>query len=130
MTDNLPLNDIWFEAGRELGYPIGDPNVILQNVFTTTELSRLKGRRATTYTQYIEPILTTRRNLNVIRFAHVEQVEFSGRVARSVIYKRHGKEFRVTSRKEIIVSAGSYGSSVILFKSGVGPKEMLEEAEV
>lgn len=129
-TDELPISNVWFQAGRELGYPKADPNVVARSVFTTTELSRVKGRRCTTYTQYIEPILSTRKNLDVIRLAEVEKIEFERNIAQSVIYRRHGKVYEAIFRKELILSAGTFGTPVILFKSGIGPKSALDEAEV
>lgn len=53
-----------------------------------------------------------------------------GKNAAGVLYTRHGEKIEVLARKEIILSAGVFGSSAILQRSGIGPKYLLESLNV
>ncbi|KAF4527236.1 hypothetical protein B566_EDAN016109 [Ephemera danica] len=74
---------------------------------------------------FLQPA-SERKNLHVIKGAHVTRIVFEGKVARAVQYKRGETLHTVRANKEIIVSAGVIGSPQILMLSGVGPREHLE----
>jgi len=88
------------------------------------------GRRQTTYTTYVEPILETRKNLKVVTYANVMKILIRQNHAYGVEYERHGTILNAFARKEVILSAGVYGTPMLLFKSGIGPKGMLKRAGV
>ena len=50
--------------------------------------------------------------------------------ARSVVFEREGKRFKVKAKEEIILSAGAIGSPAILMRSGVGPADHLHDLNV
>lgn len=54
----------------------------------------------------------------------------SNKVAYGVLYRRHGIIQIAHASKEVIISAGTISSPMLLIKSGIGPKEILEKAEV
>ncbi|ODM92762.1 Glucose dehydrogenase [FAD, quinone], partial [Orchesella cincta] len=85
--------------------------------FMPREFSKRFGRRVSAYAGYIRPFLRTRRNLRVIAKSEVRRILGSS--------KQHSK-----SRKEIIISAGVIGSPLLLMRSGVGPRDVLDEAQV
>ena len=98
------------------------------------EVARKLGRRHSAYVTYLEPILLTRKNLKLIKFANVTRVLFSRdqkeKRAIGVEYTRHGYKFKAYASKEVIISAGSFGSPMVLFKSGIGPFQILKAAGV
>ncbi|MEK9786279.1 MAG: GMC family oxidoreductase N-terminal domain-containing protein, partial [Gammaproteobacteria bacterium] len=66
----------------------------------------------------------------VVTRAEGESVGLDGSQARSVSYWRHGSRHVMSANKEIILSAGSIGSPSILQRSGIGPSDVLERANV
>jgi len=47
-----------------------------------------------------------------------------------VAYTRHGLPQIAHVSNEVIISAGTFASPLLLIKSGIGPKDVLEEAKV
>jgi len=96
------------------------------------------GRRQSTYITYIQPIMEVRRKLHVIKYADVTEIIFSSQhknkglnpEAIGVKYNRHGTIFSTYALKEVLISAGVFGSPMLLFKSGIGPAKMLRKANV
>lgn len=129
----------WLQAGRFLGYPIADPNGPQQVSFTPVEFTKKFGRRVSSYTGYLRPLLNSRLrpNLKVIVKAEVKRVIFAGNNAVGVMYSERDNEASlfgqttfVRARKEIIISAGVINSPVILMKSGIGPQNVLSSARI
>lgn len=50
--------------------------------------------------------------------------------AYGVAYTRHGIPQIAHAKKEVIVSAGSFGSPILLTKSGIGQQDVLKAAKV
>jgi len=93
-------------------------------------VTRKGGYRFSSFTSYIQPFLTTRKKLKVVSYAQVERILFEGKRAVGVAYTRHGVSLKAYSVKEVIVSAGVFGSSILLFKSGIGPKKLLAKTKI
>jgi len=88
------------------------------------------GKRSDTYTAYLKPILH-RKNLHVIRYAHVQKILLDGmNKASGVIYKRNGELITVNAKEEVIVSAGGIASPQILMLSGIGAAQHLNSVGV
>ena len=58
------------------------------------------------------------------------QIQFEGRQATGVVLKHEGQEKVVKSTGEIILAAGTVGTTKLLLLSGVGPKTHLQELKV
>jgi len=58
------------------------------------------------------------------------QIQFEGRKATGVVIKHEGKEKVVKATGEIILAAGTVGTTKLLLLSGVGPKAHLDELKV
>ncbi|XP_066910394.1 glucose dehydrogenase [FAD, quinone]-like isoform X1 [Clytia hemisphaerica] len=84
------------------------------------------GQRCSTAKAYLKP---KRSNLHVSPFSHVQKIliDPETKTAEGVVYKKNGKSMTVKAKKEVILSAGAFGSPQILMLSGVGPKEELEK---
>jgi choline dehydrogenase-like flavoprotein len=76
-----------------------------------------------------------RKNITIWTDATVSKVilaeEFEGLRATGVeMVMKSGATIIARARKEVIVSAGAYGSPAILLRSGLGPKDELEKVGV
>ncbi|KAG4071087.1 hypothetical protein HA402_013401 [Bradysia odoriphaga] len=133
-SNHSPMIPMWFEAGRELGFESGDPNGFQKEGFTTFNMAINKGRRSSTYSEYVENWEKNPLNngkLTVIRYATVNEVLMDeNNRAYGVTYNRHGIPQIAHASKEIILSAGAFQSPMILMKSGIGPADVLQEAGI
>ncbi|CAL8122606.1 unnamed protein product [Orchesella dallaii] len=125
-----PGLDTWLEAGEALGYPISDPNGPQIISFTPIEYNKRSGRRVSSYTAFIKPFENTRSNLQVVTRAHVTELIMEGNKAVGVKYNNSNEIISVYATKEVILSAGAYGSPMLLQKSGIGPRDVLENAGI
>ena len=73
---------------------------------------------------FLHPALR-RPNLEVTNCAFVERIVFEGDRAVGVELVRNGVRETVRAEREVIVSAGTYQSPVLLMLSGIGPAEEL-----
>jgi choline dehydrogenase len=125
-----PLYRAFIEAGREAGYPVTDDyNGYRQEGFGEMHMTVDGGVRCSTALAYLYPALG-RPNLELVRKASVERIEFDGRKATGVSYSVGTDQAFASAREEIIVCAGSIGSPILLQRSGVGPGEVLQAAGV
>jgi choline dehydrogenase len=85
--------------------------------------------RASAETAYLRPALA-RPNLMVYQFTVATRILFNNTKAIGITANTLGKEFRLTAKKEIIISAGAFQSPQLLMVSGIGPKETLEKVGI
>lgn len=89
------------------------------------------GERHSSFAAFIKPFLYKRKSLRVMPYSEVDQILInSDNVAYGVRYKRHGIPQIAHAAKEIILSAGTFSSPLLLMKSGVGPRNVLKEAGI
>lgn len=70
-------------------------------------------------------------NLTVYQSTMAKRVLFNAnKKATGVLVDTQGKKFTLTATKEVIISAGVFGSPHLLLVSGVGPAATLEEFEI
>ncbi len=125
-----PLYAAFIDSGREAGYPLTDDyNGEQQEGFGPMHMTVGAGVRASTARAYLRPAMG-RRNLRVVTGTLVWRVLFEQNRAVAVEYEKDGQVFQLRARREVIVSAGSIGSPVILQRSGVGPANVLSDAGV
>ena len=129
-TNHTVLVERFLEAGKELGYKVGDNNGKEQvGVFSHMQANVYNGERQSTAEAYLRPAMN-RLNLDIVIHAHVTKVNFEGKRAVGVDYLRKGRMHSVRAKKEVILSAGTIGSAHILLISGVGPKDHLDDMGV
>ena len=87
-------------------------------------MTQRHGARWSAAQAYLHPALH-RSNLQVFTNALVRGVEFDGKQARRVLVQQYGEELTLVAEREIVLSAGAYGSPQILMLSGVGPADSL-----
>ena len=123
--DPTPVARVWNDAGRQMGYRVGDLNGKFQTGFMLPQGTIRRGARCSTAKAYLRPA-RKRPNLTVITFAHVTKILFNHqRRAIGVDFVRFGQASTVLANKEIILSAGAVNSPQILMLSGIGPAEHL-----
>jgi len=129
MTRN-PLYQAFIDAGVEAGYPrTKDYNGYCQEGFGPMHMTVSGGVRESTSRAYLRPAMK-RPNLTVFKDALVDKIVFEGKRAVGVSGTRRGKGFELRANSEVILSAGSIASPMILQRSGVGPAALLESVGV
>jgi len=146
----MPILKYFQDAAKELGLDYGDANgpqkegVTLHKTFdlvifmlnfiikgmSPLDWTRWKGRGLTTCSVFIDPIVGIRKSLTVVKYAEVTRIIFTLKTATGVEFTKFGKTFLLLAKREVIISAGAFGSPILLFKSGIGPAEMLSRAKV
>ena len=116
-----PLVRVFYEAGKELGYPFNpDVNGERQEGIGPNQGSIRFGRRNSTARAFLRPVMD-RPNLSVETEARVDRILFEEGRARTVVYSRGGAKREATADGEIVLSAGAIASPAILLRSGIGP---------
>ena len=91
------------------------------------QVTQKKGKRWSAAKAYLEPI-KDRTNLTVLTDVNVDKLIIENGRASAVRYlDKNQQEFTIKASKEIILSAGAFGSPQILLRSGIGPKSELEK---
>ena len=125
---NNPLYHAFIEAGQQAGYPATeDVNGYQQEGFGPMDrFVTPNGRRASTARGYLDQA-KGRANLTIETRAITDVITFEGTRATGVRYARHGKPRAVSARREVLLCAGAIASPQILQRSGVGPRDVLDE---
>jgi choline dehydrogenase-like flavoprotein len=87
------------------------------------------GRRESGVTAFLRPA-QRRPNLKVVVDALAHRVLLEQRRAIGVQIERHGSPLTLMARREVILSAGSYGTPALLMRSGIGALKLLQSAGV
>lgn len=93
------------------------------------QVNLIQGVRFSPADAFLNESVMTRPNLYVQVKALVDKILFQGNKAKSVrfIDKNTDVVKTVHIRKEVILTAGVFGSPAILLRSGIGPKKELED---
>ncbi len=125
-----PLYRAFIEAGVQAGYPrTEDCNGFQQEGFGPMQMTVGNGVRASSARAYLAPV-RHRRNLAVITGANVDRVLLDGGAATGVAFRRGRRRIEAAAAREVILAAGAIGSPVLLQRSGIGPRDVLENAGV
>jgi len=92
-------------------------------------VNQKRGLRWSAAKGFLKPALS-RPNLKLETGVLAERVLFEGLRATGVRYRRHGETVEARARGEVILCAGSVGSTQLLQLSGVGPAEWLSDQGV
>jgi choline dehydrogenase len=121
-----PLVDAQLEAAVGAGYElIEDLNVDRPEGVSRFQLTQRNGMRCSAADAFLHPA-EPRPNLEVRSGVFVERIVFEGDRAVGVELVQNGVRETVRAEREVIVSAGTYQSPVLLMLSGIGPAEDLE----
>jgi choline dehydrogenase-like flavoprotein len=121
-----PLIDAQLEAAVQAGYElIEDLNVDRPEGVSRFQLTQRDGLRCSAADAFLHPA-EERPNLEVTSGVFAERIVFEGDRAVGVDLVRDGVRETVRAEREVILSAGSYQSPVLLMLSGIGPAEELQ----
>eukprot|EP01133_Synstelium_polycarpum_P020472 gene20472-24565_t len=120
------LNQDPMKSGNLSGYY---PQMYTMKYYNTS----VGWRRETTYSQFTQPTMDKRYNLEVMVYTQATKIEFSGRgsspkVAKGVHVRDvgTGRESFIRARRQVIVSLGAFDTPILLQLSGVGDTPKLE----
>ncbi|SDE81111.1 choline dehydrogenase [Rhodospira trueperi] len=126
-----PVYDAFIEAGQQAGYPrTDDLNGEHQEGFGPLDMTVGQGRRSSTATAYLHPILR-RVNLTFLSRSQVCAilVNSKGRTQGiDAMTPKGERKLRVT--REVILAAGAINSPLLLMLSGIGDPEILEDLNI
>ena len=129
-TTEQPLDRVFLEAGKVLGFPSTDDfNGAQQEGFGRYDRTIVSGSRESVATAYHAPV-KARSNLRLETGVTVARLLLQDSVAVGVEVEDAGRLLRLTAEREIIVCAGAIGSPTLLQRSGIGSAERLQQAGV
>ena len=115
-----PINDMFLAAAAMNGLPLNpDYNGDVQEGAFMYQVTHRNGERCSAAKAYLTPHLA-RSNLTVLTQAISAKVLMEGRRATGVEYLQGNQRKAVHARREVIVSAGAFGSPQLLQLSGIG----------
>ncbi|GGC34685.1 GMC family oxidoreductase [Brevibacterium sediminis] len=121
-----PLCDAWVDGAVEAGFDHNeDFNSGEQLGVGRFQVTQRDGMRCSTAVAYLHPV-AERKNLTVITDAHARKVLIEGSRAVGVEIERYGEIEQIRANREVVLSAGAYGSAHLLLLSGVGPAAQLD----
>ena len=126
-----PLTEQFLAAAERTGIPrVADCNGPEQDGASRAQVTQRAGRRFSCADAFLKPAMQ-RPNLEVVTKAQVLRVELDGGRATGVRYRdAKGREEVAHAGREVILSAGAFGSPQILLLSGIGPADHLREVGV
>jgi choline dehydrogenase len=121
-----PIDHVFFEGCLELGLryapDLNAPDASV-GVVGPWPQSRLNQVRLGTLPTYIRAA-RGRRNFTIRGNALVDKVLFTGKTARGISYLEDGRR-KTVGAGLVVLSAGAFGSPMILQRSGIGPRDWL-----
>ena len=122
-----PLYNVFVEAGVAAGYARSrNMNEAQHEGFGPMEMNIRDGLRMSAARAYLRPAMA-RGNVHVVTGALVDRVLFEGRRATGIAWKVNNEERQANAVREVILSAGSIMSPMILKRSGIGPAAELRQ---
>jgi len=83
------------------------------------------GERCSAAAAYLPASVRRRSNLTILNRAIAQKVMFDGTRATGLRVRYKGKVTDIKARREVVLSAGAFGSPQLLMLSGVGPRDEL-----
>lgn len=98
----------------------------MQTGVSRLQLTMRDGVRESSSRAYLHPI-RNRANLHMKKFSMVTKIliDPTKKTAYGVEFVSNGKTYRITAKREVIISAGAVNSPQLLMLSGIGPKKHL-----
>lgn len=122
-----PVLDAVAKAATEMGVPATpDFNTGDNTGVGYFHVNQKRGTRWSSARAFLKPVLK-RPNLRLETGVQVERVLVDGDRATGVRYRRNGHPVEVRCKGEVILCAGSVGSTQILHLSGIGPSQWLRD---
>lgn len=123
------VNQIMNLCFKEISLKKRDLNGKNQFGWGPTQATIKNGVRWSTYKAYLKRSMNY-DNLQVLTDAMVEKIVFNGKKTEGVVINQGGKKTFVKATKEVILTAGTVGTTKLLLLSGVGPKAHLQSLKI
>ncbi len=127
--DPRPITRAFVEAAAQRGYGLrrdfndGDTEGFGLYQVTQFHDEKRRGERCSAAAAYLHPVMGRRSNLTVLTNSRATRIVFDGKRAAGVAYLCNGQEKYVAAAREVVLSAGAFGSPQLLQLSGVGRPE-------
>src|SRR4051812_35067731 len=123
-----PVMKRFFAAAEAAGIPyIDDYNGPEQDGCAVAQVTQRNGRRFSAADAYLKPA-RERSNLEIVTGALAVRLEMEGDRVVGVRYRdKRGREQVARAAREVLLSAGAFGSPQLLMLSGIGPADHLRE---
>ena len=117
----------FIKATRQAGYPTIDYNGESQLGAGYLQANTFKGLRHSAASAFLSPI-RDRQNLHILTNTRVVKIliDPQTKTAYGVDIHRNKQWGTIRARREVILSAGTFGSAQLLMLSGVGPHQHLQ----
>ncbi len=130
-VDNLrytnPLSQTLLAAAAQAGYLLNpDFNGVRQKGFGFYQVTQFEGQRCSAADAFLKPVLH-RKNLRVLTNALVEKIVVKNQVATGIAVQYQGESIKIDAAKEVLLSAGAFGSPHLLLLSGIGEATALQQ---
>ncbi|HWK64434.1 MAG TPA: GMC family oxidoreductase N-terminal domain-containing protein [Rhizobiaceae bacterium] len=126
----LELVTRFVEAGRQAGLPVNDDfNGADQEGVGRFQLTTKHGRRSSSARSFLVAA-ARRQNLKILTGVQAERLELEGSRVTGIYCRRREKALHLRCRREIVLTAGTIGSTQILQLSGIGDPARLRAAGI
>ena len=121
------LNQAFIQAGVDAGFQANpDFNGPWQEGFGLYQVTQRAGERMSVAKAYVRPHLE-RANLKVFTRCQARRIRIESNRAVGVEVMHQGQALDIQARREVLLSAGAFGSPQLLMLSGVGPGTHLQD---
>jgi choline dehydrogenase len=134
--NHWPLAEAWPPTFQNLGLGLkGDhkTGISAGGYSSIAYVDPRTSTRSYSATAYYVPV-ASRSNLTLISDALVDRIDLEGKksdvIAKGVSYIVAGKAFKINAKKEVVLSAGAFGSPQILELSGIGSPSLLSSYNI
>ena len=128
--DRDPLSEGYLAAAQQAGVPaVEDYNGPRFEGIGYLQYNTRFGRRRHTGDNYLRPALQ-RSNLKVETGALAQRIDFEGKRAVGLTYRKGAKLVSVRANREVLLAAGAIQSPQLLELSGIGQGDVLQRAGI
>ena len=121
------ISAAFIDAAVEVGEKANDDfNSEVQEGVGWYQTTQKNGQRCSAAAAYLHPVMKERSNLTVITKAHTTRIVLEGKRAVGVEILQNGERKILKANKEVLLSAGAFGSPQILMLSGIGAPDKLK----
>ncbi len=125
-ADAHPLKERYFQAARELQFPVTDDMVTQPESAGLYQITTKHGFRCSAADAFLRPALK-RGNVKLETDALATRILFEGKRATGIEYRRYGHLFQAGANFSVILSGGAVNSPQLLQLSGIGPGALLQQ---
>ncbi|WP_188152153.1 GMC family oxidoreductase [Teredinibacter waterburyi] len=126
-----PLSDAFIQSAIEQGYPSNsDFNGETQEGIGWYQVTQRNGERCSSAHAFLNSSVMARPNLHIISSCSAQKITFTNKQADGVLISQRGVRRTIKCRREVLLCAGAFSSPTLLMKSGIGPRQHLNDVGV